>query len=43
MDVFDEAIIKVLRDGRSRGFQQVLEEVGFLHNTLRLHLESLID
>jgi predicted ArsR family transcriptional regulator len=33
----------VLRDGMSRDFDQVLGEVGFSHNTLRLHLRRLVD
>ena len=43
MDVFDEAIVKTLRDGKPRRFQQILEEMDFSHNTLRHHLESLVD
>ena len=42
MDFFDECILNVLRDGRSRDFRQLLGEVGFSHNTLRLHLKRLI-
>ena len=43
MDPFDERILKVLSDGKKRSFHQFLGEVGFSHNTLRLHLESLVD
>jgi predicted ArsR family transcriptional regulator len=43
MDPFDERILKVLSDGKKRSFHQLLGEVGFSHNTLRLHLESLVD
>jgi len=43
MDVFDEAILAVLKDGRGRSFNQILEQVGFSHNTLRLHLEHLVE
>jgi len=35
------AYLNVLGDGKPRGFHQLLGEVGFSHNTLRLHLESL--
>jgi predicted ArsR family transcriptional regulator len=41
MDFFDERILAVLGDGKPRVFAQLLSEVGFSHNTLRLHLESL--
>jgi predicted ArsR family transcriptional regulator len=41
MDSFDERILAVLKDGNSRLFTQLLSEVGFSHNTLRLHLERL--
>jgi DNA-binding HxlR family transcriptional regulator len=43
VDPFDECILKVLGDGKKRSFHQLLGEVGFFHNTLRLHLESLVD
>jgi len=43
MDPFDERILKVLGDGKKRSFSQLLGEVGFSHNTLRLHLKSLVD
>jgi len=29
MDTFDEAILAVLKDGRGRSFNQILEEVDF--------------
>ena len=41
MDLFDECILNVLRDGKPRDFHQLLEEVDFSHNTLRLHLRRL--
>lgn len=41
MDSFDKRILTVLKDGKSRDFQQLLGEVDFSHNTLRLHLASL--
>lgn len=41
MDLFDERVLAVLKDGKPRGFTQLLDEVGFSHNTLRLHLERL--
>jgi predicted ArsR family transcriptional regulator len=43
MDFFDKCILSVLRDGRSRDFNQLLREVDFSHNTLRLHLRRLVD
>ena len=43
MDPFDELILKALRDRRPRDFHQLLEEVGFSHNTLRLHLNNLVE
>jgi len=43
MDFFDRCILSVLRDGRSRDFNQLLREVDFSHNTLRLHLRHLVD
>ena len=43
MDPFDERVLKVLGDGKKRSFSQLLGEVGFSHNTLRVHLESLVD
>jgi len=43
MDPFDERILSVLRDAEPRGFEQMLEEVGFSHNTLRLHLDALME
>lgn len=43
MDVFDTAILNVLRDGKPRQFQEILTAVKFSHNTLRQHLDSLLD
>ena len=42
MDIFDERIFSVLNDGRPRLFTQLLDEVGFSHNTLKLHLKNLL-
>lgn len=42
MDLFDERVLTVLGDGKPRGFYQLLGEVGFSHNILRLHLERLV-
>jgi len=42
MDLFYRRILTVLRDGRSRNFQQILSEVGVSPNTLRLHLVQLV-
>jgi predicted ArsR family transcriptional regulator len=43
MDPFDVEILNLLRDGKPREFQQILSDVKFSHNTLRLHLGSLAD
>jgi DNA-binding transcriptional ArsR family regulator len=43
MDLYDRRILAVLRDGRSRNFQQILSKVEFSYNTLRLHLAQLMD
>ena len=43
MDFFDRRILAVLKDGRPREFHQLLSEVGFSHNTLRLHLIQLAE
>ena len=43
MDLYDRRILAVLRDGRSRNFQQILSKVEFSYNTLRLHLAQLVD
>ena len=43
MDFFDECIFEVLKDGRPRNFRQILQKVDFSHNTLRLHLDRLVD
>ena len=43
MDLYDRRILAVLRNGKSRNFQQILSEVGFSYNTLRLHLAQLVE
>jgi DNA-binding transcriptional ArsR family regulator len=35
--------LKVLSDGRKRSFSELSSVVDFSHNTLGLHLESLLD
>jgi predicted transcriptional regulator len=42
MDVFDERVLSVLKHGKPRFFTHLLSEVGFSHNTLKLHLDRLI-
>ncbi len=42
MDIFDERILSVLKDGKPRPLPQLLDEVGFSHNTLKLHLKKLL-
>jgi predicted ArsR family transcriptional regulator len=41
MDLFDRSILAVLKDGKPRNFKQILSQVGFSPNTLRLHLARL--
>ena len=41
MDSFDRRILAVLKNGESFEFKQLLTEVGFSHNTLRLHIAKL--
>lgn len=41
MDLFDNRVLAVLNDGKSRFFTQLLEEVGFSRNTLKLRLKRL--
>jgi len=43
MDPFNTAILNLLRDGKPREFKQILAAVKFSHNTLRNHLELLVD
>lgn len=43
MDLYDRKILTVLRDGKPRNFQQILSEVEFSYNTLRLHLAHLVE
>ncbi|GAI03582.1 unnamed protein product, partial [marine sediment metagenome] len=43
MDLYDRRILAVLRDGKPRNFQQILSEVEFSYNTLRLHLAQLVE
>jgi len=43
MDPFDNSILKIFRDGKPREFQQILAEVEFSHNTLRIHLDKLAE
>jgi len=41
MGSFDRLILAVLKNGESLEFKQLLQEVGFSHNTLRLHIVKL--
>ena len=43
MDPYDEEILNALKDGKPMNFHQILDTVAFSHNTLRLHLNSLVD
>ena len=43
MDLYDRRILAVLRDGEPRNFQQILSEVAFSYNTLRIHLAQLME
>jgi len=40
-DLFDERVLAVLSDGKPKFFAQLLGEVDFSRNTLRLHLKRL--
>ena len=41
--MFDRMILEVLSSGEARSFQEILSKAGFSHNTLRQHLDQLID
>jgi DNA-binding Lrp family transcriptional regulator len=43
MDLFDTTILNLLRDGKPRQFNEILTAVRFSHNTLRQHLDSLLN
>jgi predicted ArsR family transcriptional regulator len=43
MDPYEKEIMNALKDGKPRSFHQILDEIGFSHNTLRLHLNSMVD
>lgn len=43
MDVFDRCILSILRDGEAKYFKQILSEADFPYNTLRRHLDGLVD
>ena len=42
MDLFEERVLAVLNDGNPRVFAQLLDEVGFSRNTLKLRLKRLV-
>jgi DNA-binding PadR family transcriptional regulator len=41
MDLFEERVLSVLNDGKPRFFAQLLGEMGFSRNTLKLRLKRL--
>jgi predicted ArsR family transcriptional regulator len=43
MDEFDEDILEPLKDGKTHTFQQTLPKISFTHNTLRPHIDYLVD
>jgi DNA-binding Lrp family transcriptional regulator len=43
MDEFDEDTFDALRDGKPHTFNQLVEKINFSYNTLRLHLDNLVD
>ena len=43
MDDLDEDILATLMDGKPRNFNQLLKEIDLSHNTLRLHLDYLVE
>ena len=42
MDHFDKEVLQALKDKDPRNFQEMLSEISFSHNTLREHLNKLI-
>jgi len=43
MDSFDQLILDSLKDGSSRTFKEILAKGGLSHNTLKRHLQHLMD
>jgi len=43
MDFYDRGILTILKDGKPRTFQHLLSGAGFYHNTLRKHMDELVD
>jgi DNA-binding Lrp family transcriptional regulator len=43
MDELDEVILAALIDGKPHSFNQLLKPLPLSHNTLRLHLDKLVD
>ena len=43
MDFYDKDILAILKDGKPQSFPQILSKAGFSHNTLRQHLDKLVD
>ena len=43
MDLFDRRILEALSSDKAKSFQEILSKAGFSHNTLRQHLDQLID
>ena len=43
MDPIDEQITSTLRDGKPMSFEELLSKLSVSHNTLRLHLDKLVD
>jgi len=43
MDEINEEVMVSLADGKPHIFTQILEKFSFTHNTLRLHLDELVD
>jgi predicted ArsR family transcriptional regulator len=41
LDFFDERILAAIKVGKPKSFTELLNEVGFSHNTLQQHLEQL--
>jgi DNA-binding Lrp family transcriptional regulator len=41
MDFFDKQILMALKEGSRKGFDELLSQVGFSHNTLQKHLTRL--
>jgi predicted transcriptional regulator len=42
MDIIDERVVSVLKNGKPKPFTDLLDEAGFSHNTLKMHIKKLL-